>query len=133
MGLTVSVFFPNHDSEIVRVHNADCSHVTRDWRVHGKPVRLVVQSVSDIVRQLKRHDIRFKGIYVLPCAPIPEGYWSYSSDGEMIKLHATKNAASALSRKIRKIEGEHTFNRVTDLAPYMIERYGFKVTKISKF
>jgi len=130
MGMTVSVFFPDDAAEIVRVHGSHCTHITRDWRQYGAPVNMYVQSVDGVIRNLKREGIRFKGVRVLPCAAIPEGFWSHTPDGGLLKLHATSIAAKALTRKIAKVESDRNkFNKITDIAPYLIERYGFKVQK----
>lgn len=127
IGQTVAVFFPDVDEEIVRVHSADCTHITRDWKRHGAPVMLYAVSYMGIAKNLRKQGIRFKGIHVLPCAPLTEGFWSYTPEGEKLKLHVTQVTAKALTRKLKKLSDEDRskFNKVTDVAPYLMERYGF--------
>jgi hypothetical protein len=97
----VSAFFPNSDDAIVRVHDSSCTHIHRDWRAYGAPVKMCVQSYEGIVCQLKRHGIRFSGLYVLPCALIPEGFWSYTPDGERLNLLSTAEGAKAATRRFK--------------------------------
>lgn len=95
----VSAFFPNNDDAIVRVHDSNCTHIHRDWRAYGAPVKLYVQSHEGIARQLRRQGIRFSGLYVLPCALIPEGFWSHTPDGERLNLMSTHEGARAATRR----------------------------------
>lgn len=127
MGTYVHAFFPDNDEEIVRVHGAHCTHVHRDWRSYGAPVKLFVESRLGIERQLKARKIRYQGIRVLPCAGIPVGYWSRTPDGEPLTLLSTRSAARRSTARIKGIEmNTENFRKVTSLAPYLSERYGFK-------
>ena len=125
--ITVAAFFPDNDEEIVRVHDASCTHTLRDWRSYGTPVMLYVESGKAIVRQLSRNGIRFKGVRVMPCARIPEGYWSHTPTGARMKLHGTRTGALNATRRIRKIDAESNHFGTPVLADYMSARYGFKV------
>lgn len=97
----VSVFFPENTDGVVRVHGSECTHVHRDWRAYGAPVKMFVQSHIGIERGLKRQGIRFSGLYVLPCALIPEGFWSYTPDGERLGLLSTSQGARTATRRFR--------------------------------
>ena len=122
-GTIVKAFFPENTDGIVRVHGGECSHIVRDWRQHGTPMSFYAMSTSAIAKRLRREGIRFTGVYVLPCAALPQGYWSFTPNGEQLKLHTTPNSAKALTRKIRLAgtEFEQSFNK--DNIPN-----GFKVT-----
>jgi len=126
--ITVAAFFPDNDGEIVRVHDASCTHTLRDWRAYGAPVMLYVETGKAIVRQLSKNGIRFKGVRVMPCARIPEGYWSHTPTGERMKLHHTRIGALNATHRIRKIDAESGHFNTPELAPYMSVRYGFKYT-----
>lgn len=128
-GMTVAAFFPDSDEEIVRVHGAHCTHLTRDWRKHGRPVMMYVQSHAGVARQMRSQGIRFKGVRIMPCAQIPEGFWSYTPEGERLKLHATEQGAKVLTRRIRKLNESLPQFRITDVSPWLKERYGIKPLK----
>jgi len=100
----VSAFFPENTDGVVRVHGAECTHVHRDWRAYGAPVKMFVQSEIGIERQLKKQGIRFTGLYVLPCALIPEGFWSYTPDGAPLGLLSTSEGAKTATRRFKADE-----------------------------
>lgn len=98
----VSVFFPENTDGIVRVHGSECTHVHRDWRAYGAPIKMYVESEKGIIRQLKSQGIRFSGLYVLPCALIPEGFWSFTPDGERLGMLSTYQGAKTATRRFRQ-------------------------------
>lgn len=127
-GTIVKAFFPENSDGIVRVHGGECSHIVRDWRKFGTPMSFYAMSTTGIAKRLRREGIRFNGIYVLPCAALPQGYWSYTPTGEPLKLHTTPNSAKVLTRKIRKAGQEFSQSFNKDNIPN-----GYKITRRIKY
>lgn len=117
----VSVFFPeaeNNEDKIIRVHAERCTHIPREWRAHGKPVKMFVESVKGIQRHLARLGVRYDGMYVLPCCHLPEGFWSKTPDGERLKMLDTYAGARRATQRFKLDE-----KLTTDRPAWHAEQY----------
>lgn len=121
--MTLAVYFVQSGEESgkrrqenIRIHGAGCTHAVRDFRKYGEPLYVYAESLYGVIRQVKRADVRIYGVRVLPCAPIPEGFWSYTPAGNRLKLHATESAAKQLTRRVRNELDSFQPNAVTTSA-----------------
>lgn len=108
----------------VRVHAASCSHVVRDWRALGTPLVKNAESELGLMRQLKSHGVRIDSVRVMPCAGIPEGFWSRTPSGEPLRLLDTQKGAQRATRRIQRLVAAELKTAVDNMSPYLREALG---------
>lgn len=119
----LSAFIVN---EKVTVHASGCSHVVRDWRKYGTPLITCAESKLGLVRQLKASRVRIDSVRVMPCAGIPEGFWSRTPLGEPLRLLSTESAAKNATKRLERQVAEEFKQVVNDMTPMLREILGLK-------
>ena len=108
----------------VRVHAASCSHVVRDWRALGTPLVKNAESELGLMRQLKAHGVRIDSVRVMPCAGIPEGFWSRTPSGAPLRLLDTQAGAQRATKRIERLVAAELKTAVDNMSPYLREALG---------
>jgi hypothetical protein len=110
--------------DAVTVHSSRCSHVVRDWRKYGQPVVANAESEMGLMRQLKALGIRVHSVRVMPCAGLPEGFWSQTPSGAQLKLLSTREGARQATKRIERQVAKEWQGVVNDMSPYLREAFG---------
>lgn len=110
--------------EKITVHASGCSHVVRDWRKYGTPLIKLAESKLGLVRQLKASGIRIDSVRVMPCAGIPEGFWSLTPTGERLRLLSTESGAKTASKRLERQILTEARTAINDMSPYLREMLG---------
>ena len=108
----------------VKVHASSCSHVVRDWRVLGTPLVRNAESEMGLMRQLKAHGIRIDSVRVMPCAGIPEGFWSRTPSGAPLRLLDTQAGAQRATKRIERLVAAELKTAIDNMSPYLREALG---------
>jgi hypothetical protein len=120
----LSVFIDSDDK--VTVHSAQCSHVLREWRKYGRPVIAQAESVMGAAKQLKALGIRVESFRIMPCANLPEGFWSSTPGGSKLKLLSTETGAQRATRRVLKQVREEWQTTINNMSPYLREAFGLQ-------
>ena len=110
--------------ENVTVHASSCSYVVREWRTYGTPVITNATSELGLVRQLKSAGIRVQTYRVMPCAGLPEGFWSQTPGGSNLRLLATAQGAKNATTRLKRKTLQELESTVNDMSPYLREMLG---------
>lgn len=108
----------------VKIHGASCSHVVRDWRALGTPIVKSAESQMGVLRQLKAHGIRIDSVRVMPCAGVPEGFWSRTPSGAPLRLLDTEKGAQRATRRIQRMVEDEMSTMIDNMSPYLREMFG---------
>src|SRR6478752_5705862 len=108
----------------VKIHASTCSHVVRDWRSLGTPLVKNAESQQGLIRQLKAHGVRIDSVRVMPCAGIPEGFWSRTPSGAPLRLLDTEAGAKRATRRIERLVAAELKTAVDNMSPYLREALG---------
>jgi len=110
--------------ENLTVHSSQCSHVLREWRKYGLPVVTMAESEMGLTRQLKALNIRVHSIRVMPCAGLPEGFWSRTPAGTPLKLLSTREGAQRATQRVKREIALEWAARINDMSPMLRELMG---------
>jgi hypothetical protein len=110
--------------EKLTVHKSGCSHVVRNWREFGAPIVTNAQSQMGLMRQVKNLGIRVQSVRVMPCAGLPEGFWSHTPSGQPLRLLDTVEGAHRATKRVERIARAEMTHIIDNMSPMLREMFG---------